>query len=91
MPLQMASGKLLPVVHRPGRRPGAADRRPHPRGGPGLEVPRQGKDYLTALDLETGDRWRLKGELYGENFQRERFDRAAAETAGDRAQGDRGN
>ena len=34
----------------------------------GLEVPRQGKDYLTALDPETGDRWRLKGELYGEDF-----------------------
>ena len=56
----------------------------------GLEVPRQGKDYLTALDPETGDRWRLKGELYGENFERERFDRAVAETAGVRAQGDRG-
>ena len=56
----------------------------------GLEVPRQGKDYITALDPETGDRWRLKGELYGENFERERFDRAAAETAGERAQGDRG-
>ena len=55
----------------------------------GLEVPRQGKDYLTALDPETGDRWRLKGELYGENFQRERFDREAPETAGERAQGDR--
>ena len=56
----------------------------------GLEVPRQGKDYLTALDPETGDRWRLKGELYGENFERERFDRAAAETAGARTPGDRG-
>ena len=56
----------------------------------GLEVPRQGKDYLTALDPESGDRWRLKGELYGENFERERFDRAAAETAGERAPGDRG-
>ena len=56
----------------------------------GLEVPRQGKDYLTALDPETGDRWRLKGELYGENFERERFDRAAAETAEERAPGDRG-
>ena len=50
----------------------------------GLAVPRQGKDYLTALDPETGDRWRLKGELYGENFDRERFGRAAAETAGER-------
>ncbi|WP_420636860.1 hypothetical protein [Candidatus Palauibacter sp.] len=56
----------------------------------GLEVPRQGKDYLTALDPETGDRWRLKGELYGENFERERFDRPAAETAGERTPGDRG-
>ena len=34
----------------------------------GLEVPRRGKDYITALDPESGDRWRLKGELYGENF-----------------------
>ena len=56
----------------------------------GLEVPRQGKDYLTALDPETGDRWRLKGELYGKNFEPERFDRAAAETAGERTPGDRG-
>ena len=56
----------------------------------GLEVPRQGMDYITALDPETGDRWRLKGELYGENFQRERLDRAAAETAGARPPGDRG-
>ena len=29
----------------------------------GLEVPRQGKNYLTVLDPTTGDRWRLKGEL----------------------------
>ena len=36
----------------------------------GLEVPRQGLDYITALDPETGDRWRLKGELYGVDFQR---------------------
>ena len=28
----------------------------------GLEVPRQGKDYITALDPDSGDRWRLKGE-----------------------------
>ena len=56
----------------------------------GLEVPRQGKDYLTALDPETGDRWRLKGGLYGENFDRERLDRAASEEAGERTQGDRG-
>ena len=56
----------------------------------GLEVPRQGMDYITALDPETGDRWRLKGGLYGVDFQRERLDRAAAEAAGERTQGDRG-
>ena len=56
----------------------------------GLEVPRQGKNYITALDPETGDRWRPKGELYGLNFDRERFDRAAAEAAGKLTQGDRG-
>ena len=56
----------------------------------GLEVPRQGMDYITALDPETGDRWRLKGELYGVDFERERFDRTAAEEAGERTQGDRG-
>ena len=56
----------------------------------GLEVPRQGKNYLTALDPTTGDRWRLKGELYAHDFKRERLDRAVAETAGDRAPGDRG-
>ena len=56
----------------------------------GLEVPRQGQDYLTALDPTTGDRWRLKGELYAHDFKRERLDRAIAETAGDRTPGDRG-
>ena len=55
----------------------------------GLEVPRQGKDYLTALDPTTGDRWRLKGELYAHDFRRERLDRAVAETAGGRTPSDR--
>ena len=40
-----------------------------------LEVPRQGKHYLTALDPETGNRWRLKGEMYANDFERERLDR----------------
>ena len=56
----------------------------------GLEVPRQGKDYITALDPDSGDRWRLKGELYAFDFKRERLDRAAADAAEGRAQGDRG-
>ncbi len=29
--------------------------------GAGLEVPRQGRDYVTARDPESGKRWRLKG------------------------------
>ena len=57
----------------------------------GLEVPRQGKDYLTALDPETGNRWRLKGKMYANDFERERLDRAIAETAGVRTPGDRGS
>ncbi|MCY3601679.1 MAG: relaxase/mobilization nuclease domain-containing protein, partial [Chloroflexi bacterium] len=56
----------------------------------GIEVPRQGKDYITALDPKTGDRWRLKGELYARDFERERFERPAEETTGERTQGDRG-
>ena len=56
----------------------------------GLEVPRQGMNYITALDPETGDRWRLKGALYGVDFERERFNRTAAAAAGDRTQGNRG-
>ena len=56
----------------------------------GLEVPRQGKDYLTARDPDSGQRWRLKGGLYAHDFERERLDRAAAEAAGERTQGDRG-
>ncbi len=30
----------------------------------GLDVPRQGKDYVTGRDPESGKRWRLKGALY---------------------------
>ncbi len=39
----------------------------------GLTVPRQGKDYLTVEDPGSGGRWRLKGAIYGQGFQRERF------------------
>lgn len=48
----------------------------------GLEVPRQGKDYLTVKDPETGDRLRLKGRIYGEgwNYDTE-LGRAAAREA----------
>ena len=35
----------------------------------GFEVPRQGKDYLTARDPDSGKRWRLKGALYEQGLQ----------------------
>ena len=41
----------------------------------GLDVPRQGKNYVTAHDPASGKRWRLKGTLYEHDFQRERFTR----------------
>ena len=37
-----------------------------------LEVPRQGKDYLTVADPASGGRWRLKGAIYDREFSRER-------------------
>ena len=39
----------------------------------GLEVPREGKHYITARDPESGSRWRLKGAIYEADFQRSRF------------------
>ena len=56
------------VVRRPRRRRRRARRKPD------LEVPRQGKDYVTARDPETGQRWRLKGALYEHDFNPERLD-----------------
>lgn len=35
----------------------------------GYELPRLGKDYLTVKDPETGERWRLKGEIFREGWQ----------------------
>ena len=47
----------------------------------GLEVPRQGKHYVTARDPDSGSRWRLKGAIYEADFQRSRLvGPAAAET-----------
>ena len=55
----------------------------------GLEVPRQGKDYITARDPDSGKRWRLKGELYEQDFEPERLDFPAAAAAGGRPATDR--
>ena len=57
----------------------------------GLEVPRQGKDYLTARDPENGKRSRLNGALYEQDFEPERLQRPAADPDGERAPADRGD
>ena len=50
----------------------------------GYEVPRQGKNYLTVAHPETGQRLRLKGTLYEQDFQaaelRRQVERAGGET-----------
>ena len=56
----------------------------------GLEVPRQGKDYITARDPDSGKRWRLKGELYERDFEPGRLDLPAADPAGGGPATDRG-
>ena len=56
----------------------------------GLEVPRQGKNYLTARDPDSGKRWRLRGALYEHDFRPERLDLPAAPAAGGRPPADRG-
>lgn len=44
----------------------------------GLEITRAGKDYITAKNPETDERWRLKGEIYNEGWTVEQqLDRAA--------------
>ncbi len=48
----------------------------------GFTVPRQGKDYVTAADPETGARFRLKGRLYERDWTRgAELDRAARREA----------
>lgn len=47
----------------------------------GFELPRVGKAYLTAQDPETGERWRLKGEIFHENWQADPAEREAERRA----------
>ncbi|WP_282091228.1 relaxase/mobilization nuclease domain-containing protein [Epibacterium ulvae] len=35
----------------------------------GFEIPRSSKNYITVKDPDTGERWRLKGEIFNENWQ----------------------
>ncbi len=57
----------------------------------GFEVRRQGKDYVTARDPDSGARWRLKGALYEHDFEPERLERPGEEPDGGRPPGDRGD
>ena len=57
----------------------------------GLEVTRQGRHYVTVQRPETGERWRLKGGLYEEDFDRDRFMRQQGAPSGDRPRAAGGN
>ncbi|WP_299639645.1 relaxase/mobilization nuclease domain-containing protein [uncultured Ruegeria sp.] len=48
----------------------------------GFDLPRIGKAYLTAKDPETGERWRLKGEIFHEDWQADPAEREAERGAG---------
>ncbi|WP_241962999.1 relaxase/mobilization nuclease domain-containing protein [Thalassorhabdomicrobium marinisediminis] len=50
--------------------------------GAGFNLPRVGKAYLTAQDPETGERWRLKGEVLHEDWQADPVERKAERGAG---------
>ncbi|MFV1658482.1 relaxase/mobilization nuclease domain-containing protein [Phaeobacter sp. JH20_27] len=48
----------------------------------GFDLPRVGKAYLTAQDPDTGERWRLKGEIFHENWQADPAEREAERGTG---------
>ncbi|TMV87327.1 mobilization relaxase [Thioclava sp. BHET1] len=48
----------------------------------GFDLPRVGKAYLTARDPDTDERWRLKGEIFHENWQADPAEREAERGAG---------
>lgn len=37
----------------------------------GFDIPRSSKNYITAQDPDTGERWRLKGEIFHDDWQAE--------------------
>lgn len=50
----------------------------------GFDLPRAGKNYITVRDPETDERWRLKGELFREDWTRENtLERALERKAGE--------
>lgn len=57
----------------------------------GLDVPRAGKDYITVLDPESGQRFRLKGRVYEQDwFREDEFERQTESGNGSAAQRDGG-
>lgn len=48
----------------------------------GFDIPRAGKAYLTAQDPDTGERWRLKGEIFHEDWQADSAEREAERGTG---------
>ena len=48
----------------------------------GFDLPRVGKAYLTAQDPDTGERWRLKGEIFHEDWQADSAEREAERGTG---------
>jgi len=48
----------------------------------GFDIPRAGKAYLTAQDPDTGERWRLKGEIFHEDWQADTVEREIERGAG---------
>ncbi len=48
----------------------------------GFDLPRVGKAYLTAQDPETGECWRLKGEIFHEDWQADPAEREIERGAG---------
>lgn len=55
----------------------------------GFEIPRAGKNYLTTKDPETGERWRLKGEVFHDGWQVDPSEREAERGLGGNTQGAR--
>lgn len=53
----------------------------------GLETPRTGRHYITVLDSQTGERFRLRGALYEQHFDPANLERTPAPEAGDRPAG----
>jgi len=48
----------------------------------GFDLPRAGKAYLTAQDPDTSERWRLKGEIFHEDWQADSAEREIERRAG---------